>query len=237
MVTCYAVLVGQAFGANHDLTNGLQRFAEYLTLRVPEFQYTLASFGTLGPALLLHALHVRCQAWFMKLETSSSYSQPPNFADIMDGLDIQNHSWKCDLPTKYQLQLAKSSGVPSHVKTQGVGSDGGSSMGTLSTAGSTDSERSSDSKSKSEAVINVHFNSAFAAYQKDPRGFTQMKKDPTDKSWPKDVPGIKSAPCLAYHFKGKCSSDCGRRADHKTHSQETDDSLLAWALAHLEPRN
>ena len=183
----------------------------------------------------MHAINTRWQVWFKAMETATSYLPAPSFTEITEAMSLRSHYWVIPLPSKYQGQLVKATGVPSQVKVPSSGGSG--SAGTLSTADSSSSGLStSTDSSKSEAVINTKFNPAFAAYQKDNRGFKAMRTDAKDASYPRDVPGIKHTACLPYHLKGKCSSNCSRKRDHVQHTQETDDFLLAWALEHFSPQ-
>jgi hypothetical protein len=40
--------------------------------------------------------------------------------------------------------------------------------------------------------------------------------------------------CVSYHVKGICNSDCGRKSDHKPHSEGETTQLVNWSTAAFE---
>jgi hypothetical protein len=74
------------------------------------------------------------------------------------------------------------------------------------------------------------YNSGYLPYKETGQRVREVLKKAVEKgrALPKNAQGVDM--CVSYHVKGICNSRCGRKGDHRAHSEAETKSLLAWCV-------
>lgn len=239
MVQAFTVLCINVFGATSAAVKNLREWNSVYMNNLQAWEGLLARYQNKGPTLLLRQIQMSFQDWFRTMETATAYEPPPKLDGPLRQLLRYVYGPFSEIPVVHAEQLDKRWAALHSSKTSG--SSAGSSVSTLTTESSSSSEASRKTPIKSEAVFNLAYNPEFEKYKAPGKSIKSIMKK--DAKWPskirvKDADGkeIEVVPCLPYHIQGKCNTTCGRANDHQAHEASTDQQLLTWAAAALEPQ-
>jgi hypothetical protein len=201
---------------------------QYYTARTPRHQLLL-------PALIQRWCQLRFSYWIERQWGSMNDVAPPNWDELWMHITLKT-DWESPLPDRYLAPL-----TPNFPDTGSTG--GGSNLSGLTgtTTGTeqrrppTDAtQKTASTQQDSVAEKCAPYVEAFAPYRATGKRVREVVRAATaaGNPIPKADSGVDM--CVSYHVKGVCNSNCGRKSDHKPHTEPETTRLLGWCIGAFE---
>ena len=221
MLQSFRIVIIAMLGGAHSVVISYERF---LTSYVNRENFYIGRLQRLdpqlGPARMLRFVQLTFRAWLQGVfdapdHRSAGLVPKPDFMRALNKLNMGDDSWVPDIPVAYLKKAAAPSPASNEEKVP--------------------TPKTSNSERKQLQVQNKECNPIFDQF-KDKMANVKFNDVIKKVGSPPNVErGGKEVPmCASYHLRGVCWSNCGRRADHNTHSVEEDTKLLEWCKKAFE---
>ena len=173
----------------------------------PLVQVVEPCFAFCRAVIRYQQLHFR--AWFAMVWSAPRAAEArrvpePNIMEAFNKMDLGDMSWLPLIPTKYTTSRRSAPAV-------------------------TDDDASPPRRPVQTVVTNTHYNTRFAEFDTGLQGTTLAAAIRSAGPPPMVTrSGQQVQMCLSYHLRQSCFTNCGRRADHRPHSEAEDDTLFNW---------
>ena len=229
-ITAQVIMHRALFGATHTMTTSLQKFLVSFSNRELFYRGRLqAAIPTQGPATLLRYIQLHVVNWHRDLACDGALPDAPAYGEILKKLSVGDKSWVPTLPDVW-----KQSYTPPPTDTGTIISDltPAATRTSGSRTGTSGETPDTNTRTESTAIINPAIAPILASY-KNKLGRSRILEAVRKAGGPppKVTRGASEVQmCIAYHIKGTCWSQCRRRKDHATHTQEEDQLLVDWCV-------
>jgi len=221
--------------------------------RIDQIPSEKITHGVPRPALLLRYVQLRSVMYWRTAKSQRRLPvTPPDFAEVLRKIDIQDHSWIPTIPTKYwsrvqnpgvprlnpmvewfsqlsQLTGGHSSDGSSFTPTPIAPATGSAGGGSSGNGGSGGSQNPGPTRERQTKQTNPGISQILQPF-KDKATAGTIRDAIARGGGPSKVSrnGVEIPMCVSYHLRGECWSGCSRAADHGPHSVEEDTALAAW---------
>lgn len=234
----FLVLLRVFLGTEHAVTRAWETHTaatqqqllslQYYTARTPRHQLLL-------PALIQRWCQLRFSYWIERQWGSMNDVAPPNWDELWMHITLKT-DWESPLPDRYLAPL-----TPNFPDTGSTGGGSnlsgltGTTTGTQQRRPPTDAtQKTASTQQDSVAEKCAPYVETFAPYRATGKRVREVVRAATaaGNPIPKADSGVDM--CVSYHVKGVCNSNCGRKSDHKPHTEPETTRLLGWCIGAFE---
>jgi hypothetical protein len=240
----FVVLLKVFFGTDHSVTCAWETHTtstqqqllslQYYTARMPRHQLLL-------PALIQRWCQLRFSYWMERQWGSMNDLEAPDWSELWMHITLKT-DWESPLPDRYLAPL-----TPDFPTSGSLNSGSILSGLTGTTSNSTETEQSQQrhppagaKQTTSQETLNVadkcvpYIELLFAPYRATGKRVREVMRAANEAGNPIPKSDSGSDICVSYHVKGICNSNCGRKLDHKPHSEGETTRLVSWCAAAFE---
>ena len=215
-------------GINHQFSGNLTQFLrDFVDRESSLFWYVPKSAGyrLCMPLLVIHWIMLRTDHWFRSQAVSDIAIPPPNLGELFTDIELGKH-WEPALPASLLINF-KRPPCPSPATPQ-TPSPPSSQQG-----GGEPSGHPGGNPVPNRVVQNETYKtSLFGTFKEMQVNHAALRRRITIRPPPSPHSSSGGEMCLSFHIKGMCNARCGRAEDHKTHTDDQDQLLVAWCNSH-----
>jgi hypothetical protein len=217
LITLDAIL-----GDDHTFAWALQQMWNRYTADRLVYQRRIEAHCRINPyACFLRAIQLRIVNWFRSMMSALVMPPPPNFAEILDRMDIEDPSWVPTIPLKY---LFAAPSVPRPAPVAAPCANPVPAPHAVPAPRAAPAAATPNRLVRTTVIpdIATEFGSKIAnstvtaAIERGGTLISVVREDRTISM------------CGRWHLAGVCRADCRRSANHGTHTDTEHTTLLTW---------
>jgi len=234
----YRVAVHTLFGSPHDYTQAFERFYQMWNSCQHRLLNVKTNEPVLFPALAVRWVQLRASLWLYQQEGQIGNVAAPDFSELFNKIFLQE-GWEPSMPARYlqpqlpQLPTPYSDLLGRLQQQQRVPAPREPTNPATNPPANPSNPRA-DEERGGIARRTDPINPVFQPFASLPlRTRDVLNRAGSDNRPPRNAGNTEM--CLSYHVKGVCNLNCGRKEDHRIHSQDEDQALLGWCQQHYRP--